>query len=714
MRSKLQNIASRFLAILMVVGLCAANSSCTDPETTDSTKFAIFYLGITDIGPSMNFNMDGPTYIGGAPSDFAITRVTLDGETYDTNCFEINAATGAIKSSNTNDLPVGTYCLSISCLSNGKYHEFKDAVTINMLAPVPDGITVEPSEVTVDFEELFTEKASAQVTTEEGTHVHISKYEIIQEEGKEYFAISTTGKITANSSYKGEILPGKYILNLKLKTEAGTGIYENALVFNITSKPLAILYTPNSVKVEVDQAFTSNIPTFKGSTEELVYSIKSISPETSHVSINASTGEISLNANNGLEIGNTFKVAVTATNRYGTKDIEEAFTINIVAFINNITKLTYVDQTKTQAVAFEFGPSEFEGDEPNYSFVNLDPKLVDKLTINQQTGVISAKKGNTIETDTYAVSVQAKNSKSEIISNFNLTIAVNPNFFTYIRYGNNLNLTPTEEFADQFEYETKAIFQSSKIAASTDIPDNRPVKWTIEAKNSNTVSGAVISDKGEISFTNAKWNNNYGCSVMFVTATVGDGDEAVSKTVPVFIRHNNKINNIFIDYRPFAVKMNPSKGGTTSAPTIKLNGAIITDYTLFLMDYRRDFYYYSFIENHQDGITTVNGSFMRYLWEAFYKSIEDPSINYSARKPMSYYDNSNKTQTLGYVNGGVTGDLSITINPGKWKDAEGVYANGVFIGRVSFVIDGDLKKLSEDSTTKNQFFPLAIWFDERF
>ena len=54
MRSKLQNITSRFLAILMVVGLCVTNSSCTDPETTDSTKFALFYAGITDIGPSMS------------------------------------------------------------------------------------------------------------------------------------------------------------------------------------------------------------------------------------------------------------------------------------------------------------------------------------------------------------------------------------------------------------------------------------------------------------------------------------------------------------------------------------------------------------------------------------------------------------------------------------------------------------------------------------
>ena len=39
MRSKLQNITSRLLAILMVVGLCVTDSSCTDPETTDSDVY---------------------------------------------------------------------------------------------------------------------------------------------------------------------------------------------------------------------------------------------------------------------------------------------------------------------------------------------------------------------------------------------------------------------------------------------------------------------------------------------------------------------------------------------------------------------------------------------------------------------------------------------------------------------------------------------------
>lgn len=51
-----------------------------------------------------------------------------------------------------------------------------------------------------------------------------------------------------------------------------------------------------------------------------------------------------------------------------------------------------------------------------------------------------------------------ENDKSEKTSTFTLTIAANPNYFTYIRYGNNLGLTPEENYADQFDYDKKLFF----------------------------------------------------------------------------------------------------------------------------------------------------------------------------------------------------------------------------------------------------------------
>ena len=461
MRSKLQNITSRFLAILMVVGLCVTNSSCTDPETTDSTKFALFYAGITDIGPSMSFNLDAPTYIGGAPSDFAITRVTLNGETYDTNSFAIDTNTGSISLSNTSELPVGLYTLSVSCYSNGNYYEFKDIVTINMMKPVPDGISVEPNKISAEFADIIStestvELPTAQVTTE-GDHISIQKYIIanVRKDGvlveeNDFFTISSTGEI---SIVKGEskIQPGKYVLDLKLTTAivdeaAEEGIFENAIEIDITSKPLTLTYTPNTVKVEENAQNISAVPTLVGSSEGLTYAIKSVSPTSSSVTIDPVTGVITLAANNQMEIGTTCEVSVTVTNQYGSTDFENAYTMTIVEFINPITKFEYSDTEELiQATAFEHPVKTIDGDEVSFSFVNLDSKLSD-LTIDATTGTISAKKGNNIPVGQHTVTVLAKNNKSELQASFKLNIKTNPYYFTYVHWGNNLNLSPAQNY----------------------------------------------------------------------------------------------------------------------------------------------------------------------------------------------------------------------------------------------------------------------------
>ena len=47
MRSKLLNITSRLLGVLIVIAVTIVNSSCLDTETTDSTKFTIYYTRLT-------------------------------------------------------------------------------------------------------------------------------------------------------------------------------------------------------------------------------------------------------------------------------------------------------------------------------------------------------------------------------------------------------------------------------------------------------------------------------------------------------------------------------------------------------------------------------------------------------------------------------------------------------------------------------------------
>lgn len=697
------SLNNRFLVALTMIVLMFVNVSCKDTETTDSTKFALHYAGITDIGPSMSFNLGAPTYIGGAPSNFSITKVTLNDETYPTECFVINPDNGSISLLNTEELPTGTYKLTIACLSNGDYYEFKDAVTVNMLAKVPDGITMEPNVVTIDYVDLNSSEASAQVITEEGAHVSISKYEIIQEEGKEYFAISQTGKITVNTQYQGTILPGQYILNLKLTTGAGVGIYENAVTFNITSKPLSLLYNPNSVKVEKNIEFISSAPTLVGSNDDLSYQIKKITPTTNHISINPQTGIVTLQANNNSEIGTTYDVTITATNKYGNTDFENVLTINIVAFINPITKFSYTSQSHIQATAFSFQPAIIDGDEISYEFVNLPNALVGQLAIDPTTGKISANQGNAIPTGNYTVTVKAQNVKSEKTTSFTLSVTKNPNFFTFVNYGNNLNLSPTKGYASQHR-----VYNSNELSAltlspiETDLSQSVNATWSIEKQS---LSGVEINpDNGTLTFANAAWNNSK-CFVIVVVTTAGEGAAQVQVKTPVFIHCSAAVNGVTVEYTPFVFQVNPKNGGTFVEPTI----SGVDNRANFLMDYRRTFNFYNIDGTHGDGQPKESGSLMNDVWTSYYTSIGSATVNTGAKAPLSFYDNSSAlSQALGYIDN--SNNQKLVINPNKWKGADGEFANGVMIGQMTFVSNGNEGGVSSGS----QIFPIAIWFNEKF
>lgn len=260
MKTKLLTI-SRLVKLFAIVALALVHTSCDETETTDSTGFILHYYGVTDIGPSMTYTLEAPTYKGSAPYDFTITGVTLNDEACTTESFVIDAETGAINIQNTANLATGLYAISVGCYSNGKYFEFKDAIQINMLLAVPEGVTVTPAEVVVKMEDKNWWEASAQVTTDTEKHVSITGYAIAEDESKEYlkyFTISDDGIITFNPEKKDNIIPGeKYVISLKLKTKAGEHLYADAVTFNVISKPLKLQYAPNEVRVEKNIAHES-------------------------------------------------------------------------------------------------------------------------------------------------------------------------------------------------------------------------------------------------------------------------------------------------------------------------------------------------------------------------------------------------------------------------------------------------------------------------
>ena len=118
-----------------------------------------------------------------------------------------------------------------------------------------------------------------------------------------------------------------------------------------------------------------------------------------------------------------------------------------------------------------------------YEFVNLPTDLQGELALDLD-GNIAIKKGNKIPVGQYTVQVMATNTKGSETATFTLTITANPNYFTYFRYGNNLGLTPIENYADQFRIEAGGKLNSVKpVPTATDAKDGlSSLKWEVELK----------------------------------------------------------------------------------------------------------------------------------------------------------------------------------------------------------------------------------------
>ena len=132
MKSMITKLADCLASVVLGAAICLSAVSCEKNELTDGDKFAIYYPGITDIGPSTNMDLN-LTYHGEKGSDFKIYKITLDGAEYQTESFRIDSQSGQVQLRNTDGLPVGKYSLSISCVSGGLTYDFPDIIQVNMM-----------------------------------------------------------------------------------------------------------------------------------------------------------------------------------------------------------------------------------------------------------------------------------------------------------------------------------------------------------------------------------------------------------------------------------------------------------------------------------------------------------------------------------------------------------------------------------------------------
>lgn len=748
------NILSRFLGVLTVMVFALLSiTSCSETETTDKTDFILYYTSMTDIGPGMSSDIAQPSYKGATPSDFTITGVTLDGQAYTGNLFEINPTSGTVHIESDETTPVGVYKISVSCVAGGSTFTYNDIISVNFLKRVPEGITVTPEALVADFADIIdanstVELPTAQVTTEQN-HISITGYSIssvrlgetiVDNKKNPMFAVSSDGTISIVRG-SNAIEPGLYTIDLKLNTavsgsDSEEGLFANALTVNVTSKPLALTYATGKLEEATEESgntsFVSQAPTFKGSTDGIAYSIESVSPASDKFVINTKTGVISVAEGHGLKSGEKYVVSVRVKNDYSTEGVvfNNVFTLNVVEYIEPISNFAYEMTHVTEQVEFEIPvKAGFKGAEPVFVFESISAEDKNIVSLDEKTGTISGKKGHKLTLGEHKFTVKASNDKNSETAELIINVTENPNKFTYIRYGNNLGLTPAENYANQFRLAEKEEFNTNDDFNTPETDSKKTLTWSVSGID---VGGTSTWNKVKIDSKTGKLTlnalpNEQKCVVVLVKATAGSGKKAYSITVPVFF-HNSNADKAGgkIEYTPFVLQVNPKKGGRSVVPTITST----IDMSKFVLDFRRDPIYYNINGEYQDGTPLESGGTQKhtkgyYKQSPFMKALwVQCGAGLGAKIPMSYFDGkgnikeNHTDKTLGYVDN-ADGDkkFSVVINANQWcqraEDSQDIlaWANGVVI--MSMTYDNSASTVSKP-TVGSETGPIVIWLDTNF
>lgn len=747
----------------MLLAVAMVFASCNKEGFTDGDKFLLFYPDITDIGPSTNMTLK-PTYHGPKPHDFKVYDVKFNGEAFQTECFTVEADNGRLNITDTDGLSVGVYSISISCKSGDQYFEFPDIIKVNMMMAVPEGITVDPSEIVLLLTQVNNVNSTeplptAQITTE-GNHVSIKNYRIanVVRDGIKmtdwtgFFTIDeATGLIEIEKN--GTFVAGKYVFDLRLVTSAAgasseEGLFANAFAVDIVSPPVSLAYEPEIKRVEEGSAFVSAAPAYVASVKDLTFSLKSVYPETVPVTIDPVTGVLTLAAENGLQPGDQVQISIRVTNAYGTKDFDQVTRIDIVDYIHPISKLAYNDSTVWHGTGYSLKPVEVDGDDVKFSLVDL-PEALSELAIDEITGVISTVKGNKIEKGDYTVKVKVANDKGEMTDEIALKVVDNPYFFTKVSWGNNLGLTPSADYASQHRVSVTDAVTIPVVKADSDITEQGWENISFEVVGGrlrgtsdksyvyasvDPVTGSVKTDPTKVHHSSKPENDILFKTgyVLIVKVTVGAGTPGETvRRVPMFLDFNvpRKRSDMpeapvyIVKFTPFVFQCNPKKGGVFPAPAIlNEDGTPISDetYDSMVMTYRRGAQYWNIAgpDTHVDGTPdAADNTFLHAMWTKSYQS-QGLTPAYPNVIPMYSFPGNDKqaAQRLGYFES----NMSLRILPEKWVDDEGNYANGVFAAQVTLSLDAttylgaDKYPTQAKSGSPYQMFPVFIWFDTEF
>lgn len=789
--------------IIAVLAIVLGISSCKDDFTTDDGSFALYYTSMTDIAPSMTGVIASPTYKGAVPSDFKIVEVNYSSvgeggeetrEAYTGECFSIVPETGEIMINSTADMKTGKYYISVSCVAAGNTYTYKDAVEVNFLKAVPEGITVEPDFLEVKLADVTNKDSeaafpTAQVSSENTDEcISILGYKIsnvrrvasddsetyIDNSKVKLFSVSETGVVSINKSsdYDAEtVKAGIYKIDLKITTAASPslpeeeGLFVNALTINFTAAPTAISYKDGFIETGVEGdaskprgGFTSSKPLVAGSTNGATYEIAAIKKssggtlnftdaseaEKAFFTIDNATGIISVPDTHTFVLNDVYKVSVKVTNSDGNCTGEDALTLTVLDWVDPLVAFTYPELSVKQGMNCVSGEPEISDKKGvEFSLVDLAEEYEEYVSINKSTGVVTIEKYNTMPVGNFEIAVKAKNFKGEATGKLVIEVQDNPNYFTYISFGNNLvdEQTPGSIYDNQYRFRTLEELNQINLTPTTDVKEGQTIVWKVVGKHQ--YKGA---DKNDFIFwdSNAKitakmkqteWDNvEYTLTILLVSATVGSGEEAFTRTVPLCFNYvKPQGDGTAVLYTPFVCRVNPKYGGRSVVPVIENPGS-------FVMDYRRNFNYYNINGVNSKGEKLKEGSpanmkdsdnkpikpyepkvvcFLTDLWENVAINPDDPNgVNYESKLPFSYWIDSGKEtskdpvelseNTLAYVDNTVgANQFSVVVTKNFYDDGWG---DGIVTGQMTFVTDGNVKGVSNGKKT----FPLAIWLDKSY
>ena len=677
-----QNFFARLMSAVAVL-FCAFLSSCEPTALQVEKDFALHYPTVSEIAPGTILEVP-PTWYGGKPSEFTIASVTFDGAAVETDVFTINAETGAVRISTTDSTPVGNYVIGVTCKVNGKAHTFPKAVALELMKPVPDGIVVEPAEISAKLADLLVtaedvQLPTAKISTDGSNHVMIKEYLVanvyvdgkLNNDCKSWFTISDEGVFSIvpdNPAFEA----GIYTFDFKLTTyiagkESQKGIFKNALTLNVTSVPTKVTYSPALVKVEKGGTGKSASPAYKGSLPGLKYEIKSVAPNNEvGITVDQATGVLNFPVTDKAEVGDTYKVSLTVTNDFGSTDFEEVFTFEIIAFLDPITQFSYENiEENISGIALSNQVASMDGAEVTYSFVDL-PENLSALDLDPVTGAVSTQKGVELPVGEHTVTVRAENAKGSKDASFTIKVIANPNYFTHVIWGNNLGengtaLEPLAKYGNQFRImhaktdAEKVTIKINLADATTDIPQGRPVKFEAVKQYSG---GIGVTASGQLQLYGDVGNPKAsGLVYAVIKVTVGEGDAAISRNIPVFLDRVGSDNGYQITYTPFAFRVNPKTGGTSVAPVItKLSdGSDVSDDVSLDFQTNATYYNVNGPESHTNVTMLKNDTkdetFLVNPWHVYFDAVK-MDYNRGKADPMSYwknYTNNTLSSTCAYI-----------------------------------------------------------------